>query len=223
VAVTTPPVPDLQYGSDISGLICAYRFAPDQPGVPIDGAQAVAWLSSAAADGSFVWLQFQPVECRVRTLAAPASPAAAHVLRDTRGFLVDARRRVGRPPARRPERRSVLRDRRVQRVARARLSGAAGVRHRTGDGPAIARSAPCARQGRPDLPVVVCPARAPAGRSGRCPRRHRARRDAPGGRDRGQAARRPGGIQPREARSASPRVRAAAAAARPSPPRSFAC
>jgi hypothetical protein len=37
VAVTTPPVPDLQYGSDLSGLICAYRFAPDQPGVPITG------------------------------------------------------------------------------------------------------------------------------------------------------------------------------------------
>jgi zinc transporter len=57
VAVTMPPV-DLQYGSDLSGLICAYRFATDQPGVPIDGAQAVAWLSSAAADGSFVWLHF---------------------------------------------------------------------------------------------------------------------------------------------------------------------
>ena len=56
--MTIPPVPDLQYGSDLSGLICAYRFAPDQPGVPIDGAQAVAWLSSAAADGSFVWLHF---------------------------------------------------------------------------------------------------------------------------------------------------------------------
>jgi zinc transporter len=58
VAVTTPPVPDLQYGSDLSGLICAYRFSPDQPGVPITGDQAAESVSSASADASFVWLHF---------------------------------------------------------------------------------------------------------------------------------------------------------------------
>ena len=66
-----------------SGLICAYRFAPDQPGVPITGDQAAASVSGASADGSFVVAAFQPVERRVRTLAAATSPGAAFVLRDT--------------------------------------------------------------------------------------------------------------------------------------------
>ena len=51
---------DVSYGSDSSGLICGYRFAPDQPGQPIDSASAKRWLDSAAKVHSpeFIWLHF---------------------------------------------------------------------------------------------------------------------------------------------------------------------
>jgi zinc transporter len=48
------------YGSDASGLVCGYRFAPGAPGRAIGMAEALAWLhDDAAARGSdFLWLHF---------------------------------------------------------------------------------------------------------------------------------------------------------------------
>jgi len=49
---------ELTYGSDKNGLICGYRFAPDAAGVPVDLAQALAWLRADPAEAGFVWLHF---------------------------------------------------------------------------------------------------------------------------------------------------------------------
>lgn len=48
------------YGSDANGLICGYRFEPDQPGTRVDLDSALAWLHDpqAVARGGFVWLHF---------------------------------------------------------------------------------------------------------------------------------------------------------------------
>jgi zinc transporter len=48
------------YGSDPSGLVCGYRFAPDGTGQPIGSSQALAWLhrDDAEKGTDFVWLHF---------------------------------------------------------------------------------------------------------------------------------------------------------------------
>ena len=48
------------YGSDLSGLICAYVFAPEQEARPLDSAAALAWLKAEREAGNpeFVWLHF---------------------------------------------------------------------------------------------------------------------------------------------------------------------
>ena len=50
----------LSYGSDQSGLICGYVFAPDQPGKPMYTSEAIDWLQSrhSATDDTFIWLHF---------------------------------------------------------------------------------------------------------------------------------------------------------------------
>jgi len=50
------PPPPLD-GSDKNGFICGYLFAGQAPGVPIDLAAALAWLSGSQA--GFVWLHFK--------------------------------------------------------------------------------------------------------------------------------------------------------------------
>nr|WP_315427085.1 transporter [uncultured Albidiferax sp.] len=51
---------DISYGSDKNGLLCGYRFENGAPGVPVDLAEATAWLGNgqAKAAGDFVWLHF---------------------------------------------------------------------------------------------------------------------------------------------------------------------
>ena len=49
---------DLNYGSDRSGLVCAYAFAPMATGTPIAGDEAAAWLASAPPQSGFLWLHF---------------------------------------------------------------------------------------------------------------------------------------------------------------------
>ena len=49
---------ELSYGSDKNGLICGYRFTPDAAGLPVDLAQALAWLRADPAEAGFVWLHF---------------------------------------------------------------------------------------------------------------------------------------------------------------------
>lgn len=51
---------DVSYGSDSSGLICGYLFAPGQPGRPIDSASAKRWMDAAGDvhTSEFVWLHF---------------------------------------------------------------------------------------------------------------------------------------------------------------------
>lgn len=48
------------YGSDVSGLICGYRFQPGSAGQPLSSHEAAAWLAAPpdAADASFIWLHF---------------------------------------------------------------------------------------------------------------------------------------------------------------------
>jgi len=48
------------YGSDLSGLICGYLFAENQPAQPLDAAAAALWLQTrqATASREFVWLHF---------------------------------------------------------------------------------------------------------------------------------------------------------------------
>jgi zinc transporter len=50
------PVPDPQYGSDESGLICAYHFVAGRPAEPITASAAVPLLAGEAP--GFVWLHF---------------------------------------------------------------------------------------------------------------------------------------------------------------------
>ena len=51
---------DIRYGSDKNGLLCGYRFENGAAGVPVDLAEATAWLHNgqAKAAGDFVWLHF---------------------------------------------------------------------------------------------------------------------------------------------------------------------
>lgn len=51
---------DLSYGSDHTGLICGYLFAPDQAGQSIHTAAAATWLNASATGNSpdFLWLHF---------------------------------------------------------------------------------------------------------------------------------------------------------------------
>jgi hypothetical protein len=51
-----PPLPIVQphYGSDLTGLVCGYRFADNLRGEAIDSASAAAWLATRAADGAFL-------------------------------------------------------------------------------------------------------------------------------------------------------------------------
>ena len=51
---------DISYGSDSSGLICSYLFAPEQAGQAIDSAGAKRWLEAAgnARSHEFIWLHF---------------------------------------------------------------------------------------------------------------------------------------------------------------------
>jgi zinc transporter len=51
---------ELSYGSDSSGLICGYVFAPGQCAKPLDSAAAVAWLKTGLNKDSpeFIWLHF---------------------------------------------------------------------------------------------------------------------------------------------------------------------
>jgi len=50
----------MRYGSDAAGLVWGYLFgSPLQPAMPLDSAQALAWLHAPARpDGEFVWLHF---------------------------------------------------------------------------------------------------------------------------------------------------------------------
>lgn len=66
LSVALPPTADSMkiisdnYGSDLSGLICGYRFQPGSVGQPLSSAEAAEWLASprTPADESFVWLHF---------------------------------------------------------------------------------------------------------------------------------------------------------------------
>jgi len=51
---------DVSYGSDSSGLICGYRFAPERGGRPVDSVAAKHWLNALGEVGSseFIWLHF---------------------------------------------------------------------------------------------------------------------------------------------------------------------
>ncbi len=51
---------DIHYGSDKNGLLCGYLFEGGAPGVPLDLAQAIAWLGNDRAKNAadFVWLHF---------------------------------------------------------------------------------------------------------------------------------------------------------------------
>jgi zinc transporter len=55
----TSPSPTL-YGADAAGLICGFRFANDGRAIPVDPAQALAWLAmkDERAASEFVWLHF---------------------------------------------------------------------------------------------------------------------------------------------------------------------
>lgn len=55
-----PRSAEIPYGSDSSGLICGYLFAPGQGARPTDSAGAMAWLEGWANRSSpeFVWLHF---------------------------------------------------------------------------------------------------------------------------------------------------------------------
>lgn len=50
----------LSYGSDLSGLICGYVFAPGQAGQALHTKEALQWLQSRTGsdDDSFIWLHF---------------------------------------------------------------------------------------------------------------------------------------------------------------------
>ncbi|PXX44810.1 transporter [Undibacterium pigrum] len=50
----------LSYGSDQSGLICGYVFAPEQPGKTLYTKEAIEWLQSRqhVSDDTFIWLHF---------------------------------------------------------------------------------------------------------------------------------------------------------------------
>lgn len=51
--------PDIDYGSDKSGLVWGYLFTPGESAQPVDCAQALEWLAQPrASDGGFVWLHF---------------------------------------------------------------------------------------------------------------------------------------------------------------------
>lgn len=51
---------EIPYGSDSSGLICGYLFAPEQAGRPVDAASAKRWLAAAGDTHAheFIWLHF---------------------------------------------------------------------------------------------------------------------------------------------------------------------
>lgn len=53
-------VHDTPYGSDPSGLICGYQFAPGEAGRPLSSEDAEAWLAQPRAgdDQRFIWLHF---------------------------------------------------------------------------------------------------------------------------------------------------------------------
>jgi zinc transporter len=46
------------YGSDQSGLICGYRFAPGHPGQALSSEEVTDWLARGRADNGFIWLHF---------------------------------------------------------------------------------------------------------------------------------------------------------------------
>lgn len=53
-----PPPPVSTYGADSSGLICGFLFGGDGKGLPIDSAQACAWLADEGPRDGFAWLHF---------------------------------------------------------------------------------------------------------------------------------------------------------------------
>ncbi len=54
---SAPRTPDLLYGSDLSGLVCGYRFEALGRAELLDSSAAASWLASADAAG-FIWLHF---------------------------------------------------------------------------------------------------------------------------------------------------------------------
>lgn len=57
----SPPAKgDISYGSDSSGLICGYRFAPEHCGRPVDSVAARHWLETIedVRGQEFIWLHF---------------------------------------------------------------------------------------------------------------------------------------------------------------------
>ena len=53
-----PKTAEAAYGSDTSGLICGYAFAPGQAALALDTAAALAWLEQSrdSASAEFIWL-----------------------------------------------------------------------------------------------------------------------------------------------------------------------
>jgi zinc transporter len=51
---------EITYGTDLSGLICGFAFAPDTETLPLDLSAAVAWLNAKQHERSqaFLWLHF---------------------------------------------------------------------------------------------------------------------------------------------------------------------
>lgn len=58
--MTHPDAVESGYGSDRSGLVWAYRFAPGEPASPIQASEAADLVAAApgAANGRFLWLHF---------------------------------------------------------------------------------------------------------------------------------------------------------------------
>lgn len=50
-------IPEAHYGSDLTGLVCGYRFAARARPEPLDSDTAASWLASSGAPG-FIWLHF---------------------------------------------------------------------------------------------------------------------------------------------------------------------
>jgi zinc transporter len=55
-----PAAPTVNYGGDVNGLICGFRFLSDRTVQPIDTSQAVGLLADGHRDASrgFIWLHF---------------------------------------------------------------------------------------------------------------------------------------------------------------------
>jgi zinc transporter len=57
-------LPAITYGADNSGLVCGFRFSPNEPGIPVDADSAIESLARIAetpgrpGTGEFLWLHF---------------------------------------------------------------------------------------------------------------------------------------------------------------------